>query len=393
VNAPGPGLVPGLAPWHRRGGTIGWAPALATGSAAWERRPVVGLACHEDLRRRYVDERDVLRLQSVADFRFQPFEVRSDLSGPAPRDAAAESALAEFAADLDVLVVCHGAPFVSAEILDSSPRLGLLGELEGDRFGYRFDTGAVAARGVRIVDTTHGSSWPTAEWALALALIGLRRAGQYFRRLIAHQPAFPLGFTWMDRPGYQRAELSHKRVGMIGFGHLARDLSHLLGPFEVDIIAYDPYAPRALGEACGVVFGPLEAALSADVVFCLLPLTSITEQLLAREQIELLRPGSVFVNVSRGRVVDSAALVERLARGDIVASLDVFDPEPVPLDSPVRDLENVFLSPHIGGMSEESRRRFFALMVDECLRYFAGLEPYDELTPAVLSLRKYAGGA
>jgi phosphoglycerate dehydrogenase-like enzyme len=80
-------------------------------------------------------------------------------------------------------------------------------------------------------------------------------------------------------------------------------------------------------------------------------------------------------------------LVERLSRGDVVACLDVFDPEPVPLDSPVRDLENVFLSPHIGGFTEESRRRMFSLMVDECLRHFAGLEPYDELTPTVVELR------
>jgi phosphoglycerate dehydrogenase-like enzyme len=388
VTVPRPRPAPGSALWHRREGAVGWAPASATGSG----RPVVGLACSEEIRQRYVDERDAERLRSTAEFRFQPFEVPSGLGGPAPRDAAAESALAEFAADLDVLLVCHGAPFVSAEILARSPRLGLLGELEGDRFGYRFDTAAVKARGLRIVDTTHGSSWPTAEWALGLALLGLRNAGVFFRRLIAHQPAFPPGSDWSRQSVHGQTELSHKRVGMIGFGHLARDLARLLGPFEVEIIAYDPYVPKELAEAYGVVFGPLEAALRNDVVFCLLPLTPLTEHLLAREQLEVLRPGSVFINVSRGRVVDSAALVARLARGDIVACLDVFDPEPVPLDCPVRDLENVFLSPHIGGMSEESRRRFFALMVDECLRYFAGLEPYDELTSSVLALRNAPKG-
>ncbi len=93
------------------------------------------------------------------------------------------------------------------------------------------------------------------------------------------------------------------------------------------------------------MFGPLEAALTADVVFCLLPLTPRTEHLLGREELNLLLPGAVFVNVSRGRVVDSDALIERLRRGDVVACLDVFDPEPFPLESPVRDLENVFLSP------------------------------------------------
>jgi phosphoglycerate dehydrogenase-like enzyme len=236
---------------------------------------------------------------------------------------------------------------------------------------------------VSIVDTTHGSSWPTAEWALGLALVGLRRAGAHFRRLIAHQATSPVG----RRGGYEQAELSHKRVGMLGFGHLGRHLTRLLGPFEVDAVVYDPFAPRELAEAYGIVFGPLEAALSADVVFCLLPLTPRTEGLLGRGQLDLLLPGAVFVNVSRGRVVDREALVERVRRGDVFACLDVFDPAPIPLESPIRDMDNVFLSPHLGGTTEESRRRFFALMVDECVRYFAGLEPYDVLTPTVLALR------
>ena len=77
----------------------------------------------------------------------------------------------------------------------------------------------------------------------------------------------------------------------------------------------------------------------------------------------------------------------RLQRGDVVACLDVFDPEPVPLDSPFLDLPNVFLSPHLAGVTEESRRRFFSLMVDECLRHFEGLEPLAELTAEVVQLR------
>ena len=113
----------------------------------------------------------------------------------------AEAELADFAADLDVLVVCHGSPFVSAEVLDAAPGLSLLGELEGDRFGYRLDLAAARARGLRVVDTSHGSSWPTAEWALGLALIGLRNAGALFRRTLAHQPTY-LPAAERSGPGY-----------------------------------------------------------------------------------------------------------------------------------------------------------------------------------------------
>ena len=95
----------------------------------------------------------------------------------------------------------------------------------------------------------------------------------------------------------------------------------------------------------------------------------------------------MFVNVSRGAVVDSDALLARLRGGDVIACLDVFDPEPVPVDSPIIDLPNVFLSPHVAGVTEESRRRFFELMVTEIIRHLDGFEPRAELTPSVVSLR------
>jgi D-3-phosphoglycerate dehydrogenase len=347
--------------------------------AGGARRRQVGLACNQYTRERNIDDADLARLQPFADFSFRPFTVASDLSGPAPRDAAAEAELAQFAAGLDVLVVCHGAPYVSAEVLDGAPSLTMLGELDGDRFGYRLDIVAAHGRGVVVVDTTHGSSWPTAEWALGLALIGLRNAGADFRAMIAHRPSLP--HAERSGPGYDGAELSGKRVGMVGFGHLAWRLVELLGPFGVEIRAHDPFAPRALAEAYGVDFAPLDAVLRCDVVFVLVPLTPGTERMLGAPQLELLRPGAVLVNVSRGRVIDSDALLARLVRGDLIACLDVFDPEPIPTDSPLLDLPNVFLTPHIAGYTEESRRRFFSLMVDECLRHFAGLQPRAVLTP------------
>jgi phosphoglycerate dehydrogenase-like enzyme len=350
-------------------------------------RPKVGLACSAQIFRTYIDPADVARLEARADFVFGEFSLDSSSLRPVPRDPAAEAELARFASDLDVLVVCHGSPFVSDEVLRAATKLSLLGELEGDRFSYHFSLDAASARGLRVVDTTHGSSWPTAEWALGLALIGLRNAGERFRRIIAHQPAFPGGLRPTSGPGYDGAELSGKRVGMIGFGHLARRLTELLRPFGVDIVAFDPFVPRDLAEAYGITFGPLAAVMGRDVVFSLVPLTPGTAGMIGAKELALLRPGSVFVNVSRGAVVDTDALIARLTEGDVIASLDVFDPEPVPVDSPIVDLPNVFLSPHLAGVTEESRRRFFELMVSEIIRHLDGLEPLAELTPNVVSLR------
>ena len=162
--------------------------------------------------------------------------------------------------------------------------------------------------------------------------------------MIAHENAF-VPVPERSGPGFNGAELTHKRVGMIGFGHLARYLVDLLKPFQAEVRVYDPFVPRELAEPYGVEFGPLPAVLGCDVVFVLVPLTATTECMLGAGELDQLRPGCVFVNVSRGRVVDGVALLERLQRGDVVACLDVFDTEPVPLDSPLVELTNVFVSP------------------------------------------------
>lgn len=341
-------------------------------------RPTVGLACSNAVRQRYIGDADLARLREFAEFRFQPFELHSGFLAPPPDDPDSHRNMAQFVKDLDALVVCHGAPRITADLL--TPKLRVIGELEGDRFGHRIDVSAAGQCGIRVLDTSHGSSMGVAEWALGLALIGLRDAGARFRKFVEHR----------DSPGGESGnrELTGRPVSLIGFGHIGRRLIELLRPFDVDALIYDPYVPRELASAYGVGFADLATVLKhGDIVFCLLPLTPRTERILGANEFSLLHTGAVFVNVSRGAVVDSAALLDRLTSRDVTACLDVFDPEPIPPDSPVRDMANVFLSPHIAGVTVESRTHFFRFMVDELRLFFTGRETTADLTEAVLDQR------
>jgi len=348
-------------------------------------RPKILLACNQRVRDGYLPPTEVERLETFADWTWFPCEGGGIYD--TNQDPAATAQLRERLGDIDGLIVCHGAPTINAEIMDAAPKLRIIGELEGDRFASRIDLEAAWERDIRTVDTTNGSSYPVAEWALALILVALRQAGEQFRRMIAGQ-------TRPDRAALNNVGgmLTGKRVGLIGCGHMGRRLIKFLRPFEVDLWVYDPYLPQEMAEALGFLRTSLDNLLSqCEVIVCLVPLTPGTRGLIGQRELDLIPSGAVLVNVSRGPVIDSAALIARLKRGDISAGLDVFDPEPIPPDSEILQLPNVFLSPHIGYITGETYPHFFALMVDELDRFFHGHETYFDLTPRSLANRQGSG--
>ena len=349
-------------------------------------RPHVLIACDERVRNNYFSATEIARLETFADWSW--FECEGGGIYESKDDPEKSAALAGRLGEVAAVVVCHGAPRLDAALMDQAPRLKIVGELEGDRFAARIDLDAAWARGVRVVDTTNGSSYPVSEWALGLILISLKQAGAHFRRIIA-------GHTQRDPELVAKMSgvLQGKRVGLIGCGHMGRRLIKLLRPFETEIWVCDPYLPREMAEVVGFVQTSLDNVLSqCDVVVCVAPLTPATEGMLGAREFGLLRPGSVFVNVSRGKIVDSQALIERLKKGDIAAGIEAFDPEPFPPDSEILQLENAFLSPHFGALSGAARRpEFFGLMVDDLERFFHGHETWYDLTPRSQANR--TGGA
>ncbi|MCF3652036.1 hydroxyacid dehydrogenase [Synoicihabitans lomoniglobus] len=162
--------------------------------------------------------------------------------------------------------------------------------------------------------------------------------------------------AWKSRTS-RSASLFGRRVGIRGFGRVAHELIALLRPFGCTISVFAPDLTPAIAEQNGlrVAFDLNELMRENDVVVELAPLIPETRGSITKAHLELLRPGSVFVNVGRGATVDEQALLEVARGGQIFVGLDVFGEEPLPADSGFRNLPNVSLTPHLAGPTTDRR--------------------------------------
>lgn len=355
-----------------------------------EGRPKILLVSTSGAREQMLRPTDVERLHQFADLDWLECNVPFDRTRwtEVPDDPKSTALVASRVGTIDGLIVCHGSPRISDAILDAAPSLRIIGELEGDRFAARIDVEAAQARGVQVVDTTNGSSYGVAEWALGMMLNAARNSGELFREMIAGGWRAP-GLAGARHPGrFERFELTGKRVGLIGLGIIGRRLVQLLEPFRCTVWAHDPYVPKEVADVLGVGLTNLDAIMSeSDVIVCVAPLTPATRRMVGARELDLIHPGSALVNVSRGPIFDPDATIERLRRGDITGAFDVWDPEPIPADSPIRQLPNVVLTPHVSSQTKDGQGRFFSLMVDELDRFFHGHETLYDLTSRTLANR------
>ncbi len=202
-----------------------------------------------------------------------------------------------------------------------------------------------------------------AEWALFHMLSCLRRATHW--TLAMHQ-----GGAWKDG-GTETASLFGRRVGLHGFGLVARELVRLLQPFGCVISVCAPDVTAETGAVHGVrPVATLEDLFSQnDVIVELAPLIPSTTGIVTEKLLRLIPPGGVFVNVGRGAVVDEAALLRVAREGKIMVGLDVFTKEPLPADSGFRGLPNVTLTPHLAGPTTDRRRDAGAFSLDNLRAY------------------------
>ncbi len=216
-----------------------------------------------------------------------------------------------------------------------------------------------------------------AEWALFHVLCCLRRATSWALAMHLEQ-------GWKNS-GTETASLFGRRVGIHGFGMVARELVRLLEPFGTQVQVFAPDVDATAEATWGVRRARSIEALFAenDIVIELAPLIPETVGIVTENLLRLIQPGGVFVNVGRGAVVDEAALLRVAREGRIQVGLDVFADEPLPIDSAFRGLRNVTLTPHLAGPTTDRRRDAGAFGLRNLKAYVAGDPLEAVVTPIV----------
>ncbi|WP_411151150.1 hydroxyacid dehydrogenase [Streptomyces sp. A30] len=293
------------------------------------------------------------RLTSLA--RLDPTLVVQDFADPRAAGALAQA---------EVLITGWGCPPVDTEALAAAPGLRALLHAAGSVRGWVGD--AVWERGITVSSAVDANAVPVAEYTLAAILLAGKDAfGLRERFRTEHRFPAPAGFATVGNHG--------RRIGIIGASRVGRRVLELLRPFDFTVTLHDPYIDDAQATALGAVPLPLDELLrTADIVSLHAPDTPETYRMLDRRRLALIHDGAVLVNTSRGALVDPGALQDELVSKRISAVLDVTEPEPLPADSPLYGLPNVFLTPHIAGSLGNELERLGRTVVDELTLLCAG---------------------
>ncbi len=251
-------------------------------------------------------------------------------------------------------------PAFDDDFLDRAPRLKAIFYAGG-----QLNPVAALRRGVLVTTAHHANSRPVAEYTLATILLSLKHGWRLSREVRSLRRC-------VDRntvPGCYRST-----VGLVGVGVVSRILLNLLKPFDLHVLAYDPFLDAKDAAALGLERVPLAELFSRSDVVSLHPsLTRETRGMIRRDHLASMKPGATLINTSRGGVICEAELIEvARERPDLQFVLDVTDPEPPAPESPLYTLENVVVTPHLAGSAGGECRRLGQTMVAELHRYVLG---------------------
>ncbi len=288
-----------------------------------------------------------------------------------PQTALAVQEQPELLRDVQIILSGWGAPTFDAAFLNAAPKLEAV--FYGAGSIRSLTTPEFWARGITICSAWAMNAVPVAEYTLSQILFSLKHGWRYvltIKRAGQYPQKWPV-------PGAYGSTVALISLGMIG-----RRVAELLKPFDLRVLAYDPFVEPADAAALGVTLCSLEEAFrQGDVVSLHTPWLKETEGMITGAHFRLMKEGATFINTARGAVVDEPEMIEALqARPDLFAILDVTWPEPPLEGSPLYALPNVVLTPHIAGAMNGECRRMGREMVDELRRYLNGEPLHRSIT-------------
>jgi len=267
---------------------------------------------------------------------------------------------------------------IDGEVMDAAPRLRVV-----SNFAVGFDNidiPAATQRRIVVTNTPEVLTETVADFAFCLMLAAARRLveGDRYARDGKWKTWEPLLLAGQD--------MYRATLGLIGLGRIGSAVARRAKGFEMRVMYYDPFRREDLEQSLQIEYRPFTDVLrQADFISVHVPLSEQTRHLIGRDQFSMMKPTAVFVNTSRGPVVDQQALAEALAaRRIFAAGIDVFEREPVPTDDPLLAQGNAIVAPHIASASIPTRIRMATLAAENLVAVLQGKRPPNPVNPEVL---------
>ncbi|HAJ69983.1 MAG: hydroxyacid dehydrogenase [Alkalibacterium sp.] len=267
--------------------------------------------------------------------------------------------------EVDFIFSGWGGPKFEKDVLDAAPNLKMV--FYGAGTIKNIVTNTFWEKGIRITTANAANAIAVSEYTLAAIIFGLKNALTMNQQL-NDTKTYP-------EPGKRNIRGAFKvKIGLISLGAIARELLKLFENFDFEVIAYDPFITQEEADRLGVVLVDLDTLFKeSDVVSLHTPLLDSTRGMIRKKHFLSMKGNTTFINTARGAVVNEEEMIEALReRKDISAYLDVVYPEPPKKSSPLYEMKNVFLTPHIAGSEGNEVTRMGDLMVKEFKAYLAG---------------------
>lgn len=281
----------------------------------------------------------------------------------------------------EILVTGWGCPRIDAPVLAMAPQLKLITHAAGTV--KAMIAPEVFGAGITVCSAVAANALPVAEYTLAAILFSNKQVLRYRDLYRAGREAARM--QDLSEPGVGNWR---KTIGIVGASRIGRRVIELLRPFDFEVLVHDPYLSTDAAHAMAVEAVTLDELMArSDVVSIHAPALDSTRHMIDAQRLALMRDGATLINTARGSLIDQPALEAELSSGRISAVLDVTTPEALPADSPLYDLPNVLLTPHIAGAMRGERERLGALVVSEVERYVRGLSLAHAIAPDTLHLQ------